>query len=321
MTPEVFAEIVADAALSPTAHNIQPTQWRRIDARTVATIQAPNRSLPAGDPTGRDLAASHGSAVEGFILAAGRRGLGLAVDAGEGEEIARLRATGPAEPDPLAAFLRNRRTYRGRFTPDRAVAALDGLSSAAPDLTVLSEATDVDAVARLNDLASLRGFRDRAFRAELLAWMRLSRRHPLWAVDGLNADAMTMSGVEAFAAGVVLRPGVFETLDRLGLGGVLTGEADVVRSAAAVALFHRPTDETAFDTGRRWHRIWLEMTRLGLSAAPMTVLADNQEAESVLASRFGRPEGARLVTVFRLGIAPEGALPAPARRPVGDLIL
>ena len=76
----------------------------------------------------------------------------------------------------------------------------------------------------------------------------------------------------------------------------------------------------AFDTGRRWHRVWLEMTRLGLSAAPMTVLADDPEAASALATRFGRPEGARLVTVFRLGVRPDGASSAPARRPVSRWI-
>lgn len=320
MTPEVFAGIVADAALSPSVHNIQPTRWRRIDAATVAVLQAEGRTLPVGDPTGRDVAASHGASVEGFILAAGARGLGFAVEAGKAGEIARLRATGPVTPDPLAAFLLTRRTWRGRFLPIRPPGSLESLAEAAPDLTLLFEADEIEAVARLNDAASLAAFRNGAFRAELLDWMRLSRRHPLWTVDGLNAEAMMMSPVEAFGAGVVLRPGVFETLDRLGLGRALTGEAEVVGSSAAVALFHRPADEPAFDTGRRWHRVWLEMTRLGLSAAPMTVLADDPEAASALAAHFGRPEGARLVTVFRLGVRPDGASPAPARRPVRDLI-
>lgn len=319
MTPEIFAAIVADAALSPTVHNVQPTLWRRLDAETVAVLQAKGRTLPVGDPTGRDLAASHGAAAEGFVLAAGARGLGFVVEAGEEGEIARLRSTGTVEPDPLAAGLRTRRTWRGRFGA-APPGALEALAGAAPDLTVLSGADDIAAVAGLNDIASLKGFRNQAFRAELLAWMRLSRRHPLWDVDGLNAEAMSMSGVEAFGAGVVLRPGVFEALDRLGLGGALTGEAEVVRSAAAVALFHRPADEPPFDTGRRWHRVWLEMTRQGLSAAPMTMLADDPEAEAALAARFGRTDGARLVTVFRLGV-PQGPVPTPARRPLDAIIV
>lgn len=321
MSPETFAAIVADAALSPNVHNIQPTCWTRIDDATVAAMPAPGHTLPVGDPTGRDVAASHGAAVEGFILAAGLRGLGVSLAAPQDGEVARLIVGGAAAPDPLAPFLTRRRTYRGAFTPDRAAAALDALAQTAPDLTVLRDRADIDHVARLNDRASLGGFRHRGFRAELLAWMRLSPRHPRWAVDGLNAQAMQMSGLEAAAAGVVLRPGVFELLDRLGLAGAVTGEAAVVRSSAAVALFHRPADEAAFDTGRRWHRVWLEMTRQGLSAAPMTVLADDETAADALADRFGRPHGARLVTVFRLGVVSENALPPPARRAVANLIV
>lgn len=321
MSPETFAAIVADAALSPNVHNIQPTCWRRIDEATVAAMQAPGRTLPVGDPTGRDVAASHGAAVEGFVLAAGLHGLGVTLAAPLDGEVARLLIGAGVTPDPLAPFLTRRRTYRGTFTPDRAKAALDALAQAAPDLTVLRDRADIDHVARLNDQASLDGFRHRGFRAELLAWMRLSPRHPRWAVDGLNARAMQMSGLEAAAAGVVLRPGVFEALDRLGLAGAVTGEAAVVRSSAAVALFHRPADEAPFDTGRRWHRVWLEMTRQGLSAAPMTVLADDEAAARALADRFGMPPGARLVTVFRIGVAPDGALPSPARRAVDDLIV
>jgi len=321
MTPEVFAEIIADAALSPTAHNIQPSLWRRIDAETVAVLQAEGRSLPVGDPTGRDLGASHGSAVEGFMIAASARGLGFAVEVGEGQEIVRLRATGAVQPDPLAAFLRTRRTWRGRFAAKPTDERLERLAALAPDLTLVSGADGVAKIARLNDTASLEGYRNQAFRAELLAWMRLSRRHPLWAVDGLNAEAMTMSAMEALGAGIVLRPGVFELLDRLRLCGALTGEAEVVHSAAAVALFHRPAEEAAFETGRRWHRVWLEMARLGLSAAPMTVLADDPAATAAVAASFGCPEGARLVTVFRLGLVPDEDLPAPARRPLKALIV
>lgn len=321
MSPETFAAIVADAALSPNVHNIQPTQWRRIDDATVAAIQAPGRTLPVGDPSGRDVAASHGAAVEGFILAASLRGLTLALTAPADGEIARLTVTGKAAPDPLAPFLTRRRTYRGKFTSDRAEAALDALVQAAPDLPVLRDRDDIDHVARLNDQAGLRAFRQGGFRAELLAWMRLSPRDPRWSVDGLNARAMEMSGLEALGAGIVLKPGVFEFLDRLGLAGALTGEAAVVNSSAAVALFHRPAGEPPFETGRRWHRVWLEITRLGLSAAPMTVLADDEAAASALAARFGQPPGARLITAFRIGRVADNALPPPARRAVGDLIV
>ena len=199
--------------------------------------------------------------------------------------------------------------------------ALTDLTVAAPDLTLLTRAEDINHIARLNDIASLKGFRNNAFRAELLSWMRLSPRHPRWSEDGLNARAMEMSSLEATGAGIALRPGVFEILDGLGLGPVLTGEAAVVNSAAAVALLHRPAGEAPFETGRAWHRAWLEMTRLGLTAAPMTVLADDTDTAADLSAHFDLPSDRRLITVFRLGRAPDGSLPPPVRRPLKDVII
>ena len=82
--------------------------------------------------------------------------------------------------------------------------------------------------------------------------MRFSRRHPRWALDGLNSEAMAMSALEAAGAAAVLKPGVFEALDRIGLAAPLTTEAQVVRSAVAVVLFHRLEGEAPLHTGRRF---------------------------------------------------------------------
>lgn len=321
MTPDDFEAVVAEAALSPNVHNTQPTLWRRIDARTIALLEAPDRTLPHGDPTGRDVAASHGAAAEGFILAASIRGFAVRPAPALEGEVGRLLIDDAATPDPLAPFLTRRRTYRGKFTTDRMQGALTDLTVAAPDLTLLTRAEDINHIARLNDIASLKGFRNNAFRAELLSWMRLSPRHPRWSEDGLNARAMEMSSLEATGAGIALRPGVFDILDGLGLGPVLTGEAAVVNSAAAVALLHRPAGEAPFETGRAWHRAWLEMTRLGLTAAPMTVLADDTDTAADLSAHFDLPSDRRLITVFRLGRAPDGSLPPPVRRPLKDVII
>jgi hypothetical protein len=309
MTPDLFRQLVGEARFSPSVHNVQPTRWRLEPDGTVLVIDAPGRRLTVGDPTGRDALASHGAAVEGFAIAASARGLCVEVSGHPGA-VARLRFREGAPPDPLHPFLATRRTYRGKFGPGAPPVAL-------PGLRLVTEA--VDRVAEVADAASLRTFRDRAFRAELLSWMRLTRGHRDWARDGLNAEALAMSRLEAAGAAVVLRAGVFEALDRLGLGGALTAEADVVRTSAALAVLDAPLQEPPFDTGRRWHRAWLEIARVGLSAAPMTVLGDDPAAAAEIGSLAGVPAAHRVVTVFRLGV-PAGPLPEPARLPVEELI-
>lgn len=317
LDPDTFRSLVADANLAPSVHNIQPTRWRLLADGQVEVLEDEDRRLPVGDPEGRDIAVSHGAAVEGFRLAASQRGLTVKVGHSEGC-VASLIVSEGGGVDPLAPFLHRRRTCRGRFEPGGAerVARL----APADDLTIIN---DPDRIARLADLydeASLRWFRERPYRAELVSWMRLSRRHPAWTVDGLNAEAMEMSSLEAAGAAFVLSPGVFEALDRVGLAGALVAEAPVVRSAAAVALFHRPLSETPFDTGRRFHRVWLEFTAVGLSACPMAVLADDPEARASLQREYGVGDDRRLITAFRLGVAPDRALPPKPRLAVGALI-
>ncbi len=326
-TPDRFAALVAEGNLAPSVHNTQPTRWRLQPDGSVLVLEDANRRLPVGDPHGRDADVSHGSVIEGFALACAAHGWGVEVVAeaasgGPGlRPVAQLRLQTGAAPDALQAAVRSRRTYRGKF----AAAGQDGQKVLAQlaredDVVLVTEPEGIAHLARLNDTASLRTFRDRAFRAELLSWMRLSPRDPRWLQDGLNAQAMEMSGLEAAAAGFVLKPGVFEALDRIGLAPLAVAEAPVVRSALAIVLFHRASDEPPLATGRRFHRLWLEFERLGLSAAPMAVLADDPQAEGEIRAAFDVPPGRRLITAFRLGAAPLRDLGPKPRLPVSTLL-
>jgi hypothetical protein len=175
-------------------------------------------------------------------------------------------------------------------------------------------------LAALNDVASLGVFRDRDYRAELVSWMRFSRQHPRWAVDGLNAEAMAMSGPVAAVAGLVLKPNVFEALDRIAAARLVVAEAPVVTSAEAIVLFHRPDGENPLRTGRRFYRLWLELAELGLSAAPMAVLADDAPTRAIIAKEFQIADERRLITAFRVGAAPARALSPKPRLPAEALL-
>lgn len=322
MTPDLLRELVAEASLSPNVHNIQPTLWRMVDANTVALVQSPTRRLPVGDPRGRDAAASHGAAAEGMIIAASARGIGLSLTVPESNEVARLGVTGTTAPDPLAPYLKQRRTYRGHFdktAKTQARAAVQALSR--PDIRILSDDTDIARIARLTDQATMRAFRNRAYREELTSWMRLTSRHPDWHRDGLNAKAMNMPTPMALAAGAVLSWPLFEILDALKLAGPLTAEAAATQSAAALIAFVQDRDADPFQTGRDWHRMWLELTALGLSAGVLTILGDDAEAAADMAKRLQLSPDQRVVTVLRVGMVDAQRLPPPARLPVNELIL
>lgn len=321
-------KLVVQAAQSPSVHNVQPARWR-FDGEALHLIEDTTRRIPAGDPSGRDTAVSLGAAAEGMALALSARGLSLVADeAGDAQPpeddrypvARRFRIGAGAGADPLAAVLGERYSHRAAFA---AVTEADRLAAQAlgdEGVAVITQADALQATARLYDAASLRFFRNTEFRAELLSWMRLSRDHPRWAIDGLNAEAMAMSPIEAMGAGMVLGPKAFAIFDRLGLAGPLTAEASRVTGSAAVLVLHRPATEDPFDTGRVFHRQWLSVVAAGFQGAVMAALADDEAARTALAAIAGVPDGRRIVTTLRIG-RPSGTAPVRARMNVDDVLL
>lgn len=324
----LLEELVAEARLAPSVHNIQPTRWRLAGDR-ILVLGDPARKLPVADPTGHDLRLSHGAAVEGLSLALGKRGLRIGetqlhTDGSTAENglvpIATLRIAAGGEPDPLSAVIPLRQSWRGRFDgwPDGSEASLAEIAAGQGDLTFIADTERIAQIAGLADRAGLHFLCDPAHRRELLAWMRLSQRHPRYAVDGLNAEAMAMGRIEAFGAGLVLGP-LFEPLRALGLAGALTSESAKTRSGG-IALFHRPIGEDPFLTGRTFYRAWLGLTRLSFAACPISVLADWPETREALTALAPLPPGRRLVNVFRFGPISQASHGGHSRLPVSDLI-
>lgn len=314
--------IVAEANLAPSVHNIQPTRFRFVGEDTIEIHEDARRRIPVGDPTGADNRKSFGAATEGLVMALAARNIAAVTTRGGGD-IARLTLTPAADPEPHRALVPTRATWRGAFdklTPAD-VATVDSLA-AFDDLLPVTDPARVAEIAALYDDTSLVTLRDNAYRAELVSWMRFSRSHDDFARDGLNAEAMALSPFEAFAAGVVMGPRAFPLLDGIGLAGPLIAEGAKVKSAAGVILFHRDTNEDDFDTGRRFYRVWLEFTARGLSACPMSVLADSPTAAAQVKAAFGIGAHRKLVTAFRIGRKPDAARQPPrARLPAAELIV
>ena len=132
-------------------------------------------------------------------------------------------------------------------TPDDRVAVS---SLSAIDTTVISDEKEIVRFSKLIDKASYGFMRNSAFRKELVSWMRLSKRHPCWSRNGLNAEAMQLSAIEAVGAKYIMGP-LLGVLDRVLLAPKLLAEADKTCTATALIIFHRPNDESPFESGRR----------------------------------------------------------------------
>ncbi len=314
-----FERIVAAASLAPSVHNTQPARWRRNDW-TVEVWCDTSKALTVGDPEQRDLLLSCGAALEATALAMSAEGIGVEISSLWGEEgegplrpIARFEMRGAAKADALYPALDARFTHRGPFGAKRL------RDWARSDMTLVSDAATVRWLANLNDKVSLDILRDDAFRAELLEWMRLSPDAKGYGTDGMSYEALRLSPFMAKLADKTLGPW-WPWLERLRLSGLVTAEAKVTMSAAAIACFHRPSDEHPLDTGRAYLRMWLEATQRGMAGWPMASLADAEESNRAICQRLGLADDRRLVQVIRFG-APTASPPPRARLPLGSLMI
>lgn len=306
MTDIPHRQLVEAAIAAPSVHNVQPARWR-IEDDALLLIEDMSRRLAVGDPTGNDAAISLGAAAEGLRIAASRAGfvaiesrseLPAATDALR--PVSRFRFEPGTAVDPLAEWLEQRASWRGNFLPPTEADRSAATTLEADDARVVVEPAALAALARGFDRASYGFTHRRDFRGELRSWMRLGRSHPLWSNDGLNAEAMALSRVEAVGAGLVLGP-LFALLDKLGIARILLAEGSKVERATAVILFHRPADEDAYESGRHFHRLWLAIERAGFGAAVLAALADDREAASEIVAAYDIPAGHHLVSAFRIG--------------------
>jgi nitroreductase len=312
MTRAELLCLVDEGRRAPSVHNIQPARWSAVGDRLLVLYADPVRTLPVADPSGHDVELSLGAAWEGMAIALARRGFTAAppdrppTPAPDGS-IARLSFEPGAAPDPLAAAVPRRATYRGRFaaTATAPLGALERRNAPAGIITVRDRA-------RIRDLAALA---DQAMEELLLNpqywretwhWLRLSPEHPGWNRDGLNADSLALSLMERTLGRWLMTPVCFEWMHRLGLARALISERAQMESAGALLLFTAPQGEAPFETGRSFYRRWLEVTTFGLALCPMSVLADSKRANDEIRRTFSLPEEQRLVNVFRVGVPPPG---------------
>ena len=337
---------LAGARLAPSAHNTQPWLFAPLPDGTVAVGWAPERTLPIGDPTGRDLYLALGAAVESARLHALASGAPLRFEpapADAGETVGWLIPDASASPaDPadlaLAAALDRRQTSRKPHLP-RAIppTVRDALvvEAARHDRTLII-ATDRRTVRRLAVLAGRATaalFADDAVHAELWRWLRLDPADPAYRRDGLTADCLELFGPARWLAQQTMPPSRMRWFCRLGLHHLLASDTvRVARKSAAICLLAAPAPDrqSLVQTGRLLQRLWLLAAQHGLTTHPLSALLDCPSTLAPTTAAFHLHEfpspahgggvrgGGFPAAVFRLGFAPPAA--RAHRLPLDELI-
>jgi len=258
------------AILAPSPHNLQPWLADLRQPGRIAILRDPSRALPETDPYGRQLTIAMGCFLELLGMAAAEDGqtaeIALFPD-GEDGPVAIVHLRPGATPDPLFRHVLDRRSckepYEERPVPDEMVRELS------EHARVVVEPDLVRSLAGLARVSWEVEARTPRTLKENVALMRFGKAEIEAEPDGIALGGPTMEGlmaVGAFDRAALLDRGsaAFDVMMRL--------QDRIFRATPALAVVITPgnTRLDQIEAGRRWLRLNLATTALGLSLHPVS---------------------------------------------------
>lgn len=296
------------AILAPNPHNRQPWTVDLSKPDEVLIYRDKTKNLPETDPHDRQLTIGMGCFMEQLVIAASETGHNVSFDllplGGEGP-LAVARFSSGAKPDPLAKFILARRSCKEPFSDQ----------SVARDPALLA----------LADLYTERKLVERIKSLTWEAWMVEATTHRTMK-ESVDLFRMGKAEIEANPDGIDLGGPFLEGLMLIG-GLTRAGQLDPKSSEfqQGVNFFREMLQETPayvvlrtaennrqsqIETGRRWLRLNLTTTALGLSLHPVSQALQEYPEMAVhyqTAHKLLADEGETVQMLGRLGYGPEVA--------------
>ncbi len=281
--------LAAAAILSANPHNTQPWQFR-LGTDSIDVVADRSRALPATDPSGSELAAGLGAAIENMSVAAAAAGSTAKVKMlrqAPGDTLARvtLARGGAGENADLFPAILKRHVNRGPYAVDQPVTAAS-LAAGAALLASLPrvqlswlQGAESDRFGELVNQATAAVIADGAQSDEVERWWRATRDEIDRHRDGMTLDCQGLPPV-TLLLGKVLPPLTQEQNNQ----SWLKSTRDVhVKTAAAFGLLSVEDDGDAasqLQVGRAYQRLHLWATANGLALQPL-----NQVTERIARDR------------------------------------
>ena len=313
------------AILAPNPHNRQPWMVDLVGEDEIVLYCDTERLLPETDPFNRQIVIGLGCFLELLAMAAAQGGHNAVITPfPEGysntqldrRPIARIKfVADAAEPDPLFAFVPERRSNKEPFDPAKPVSAakLDALRTAVPADSAITVTTDGSdpMVAKLRDLS-------------WRAWV-VEAETPETYLESVRLMRIGKGEIEANPDGIDLGGPFLETLK---VFGMLSREAladptstaykqgfdmyrEIIDTGMAYMWVTTPSNSRLdqLAAGRAYLRLNLKATELGVSMHPISqVLQEYKEMAALyeeMDGLLGTPEGARVQMLTRLGYGPD----------------
>lgn len=307
----ILTRAAGRAALAPSVHNTQP--WRFVVTRDALEIRSDlRRRLKVLDPRARQLTISCGCAVFNARAAIAAAGFEPIVarfpDPSSPDLLARISLGEARDWVPIGALdaaIDERRTNRRAFAdepvPDEVIHDLVGAArSEGSYLIPITSPEHRGAVAELSRLADRIQASDHAYLAELREWTTDDPRRG----DGVQVASVPYAGPLSDAHDAVpIRP-----FDVRGMGWLPASSGSDANQCLLLLAAVADDTESWLRTGEALERIWLDLTRLGYAASPLTQAVEVAQTHE------------RLRTALQLALQPEillrvGRAPHAVRTP------
>ena len=317
-------ELIHYANLAPSGHNTQPWKFS-VNDNVIRIYPDFSRRLPVVDPDDHALYISLGCALENLTIAANAKGLDAAVcyfPQDEESECIRvsLSASGDRRCEDLFIAIPNRQSSRRQYD-QKAVPEthIQTLIAANPRESVkLSTFTmadqELETIIDLVKEATRIQFRDREFVAELLSWIRFTRKELNDSQDGLTAEVMGFPFVPRWLGSFILKTFAKPESEA-------SKTEKLLRSSSLLMIFISKGNERRHwvDLGRTFQTVALTATSLGLAHAHLNMPCEVESVRQKLSAFLGLKHDEQPLLTIRFGYAE--ACPRSPRRPVDELIL
>jgi len=316
-----FIKMVGYATKAPSGHNTQP--WKFIISESSIEIHPDfGQALPVVDASNRELYISLGCAAENLLIAANEFGyessFSIDIDDNNHSYIKIYLKEGKCETSPLFELIErrqtNRRVYDKRMIVQDTIDILKNLSvekgtkvrfykNGSPDFLALT-----DLIAEGNTFQMT----DKAFKAELLSWIRFNKNQKDKLRNGLTNEVMGTPSAPAFIGKPIvssfLKPDKQNKTDM-----------EKINSSSHMVLFsiEQNNPENWILLGRSLERFLLETTRQGIANA---YLNQPCEVESIAAVLPAKLNISNEIPVLLLRIGYAEPMPFAPRKDVKDVI-
>lgn len=266
--PRMFA--LSHALLAPNPHNRQPWLLELQEDDAFLLHRDETRSLPHTDPFHRQIYIGLGCFLELMSIAATLKDRSAEVSLfpeGEDGPVAQVRLLPGSDADPLSAHILSRRSckepFQDKAIPDTMIAALEPFGAVITNTTQVAQIRDLTWNAWLTEMQTHRTLK------ESVDLMRFGKSEINANPDGIDLGGPFLETL--MLAGVLSRE---DQLDPDSAGfqeGVKIYREMLAATPAYVVLTSQANARSdQINAGRRWLRLNLETTRLGLALHPVS---------------------------------------------------